>query len=238
MSWCGGGDQTRPRSCGACGRPRDRPWCRATGRSFAGLRALGHLDLNFAGVDEVLARHTEAAGGHLLDGGILGVAVVQREEAVGILAAFTGVGLATDAIHRDRQRLVRFLRDGAIGHGARLERCMIDSTDSTSSIGMESPALKSSRPRRGAVIAGLVVDEFGVLLEDRVAARAHRLLQAMNRLGIEEVILTLVTPLVLAARRQHIVMRQLLGEGRVVTERTSWAMTSRPMPPTRRGRPG
>jgi len=61
--------------------------------AFAGLGALGHLDLEFAGVGEVLARDAEAAGGHLLDGGVLGVAVGHRaRKRVGILAAFAGVG--------------------------------------------------------------------------------------------------------------------------------------------------
>ncbi len=36
--------------------------------ALAGLRALRHLDLQLACVDEVLAGHAEAAGGHLLDG--------------------------------------------------------------------------------------------------------------------------------------------------------------------------
>ena len=35
--------------------------------ALAGLGALGHLDLELAGVDQVLARHAEAARGHLLD---------------------------------------------------------------------------------------------------------------------------------------------------------------------------
>jgi hypothetical protein len=35
--------------------------------ALAGLRALRHLDLDLVRVDEVLARHTEAAGGDLLD---------------------------------------------------------------------------------------------------------------------------------------------------------------------------
>ena len=40
---------------------------------LAGLRSLGHLDLQLLGVDEIQARHTEAAAGHLLDLGVLAV---------------------------------------------------------------------------------------------------------------------------------------------------------------------
>ena len=43
--------------------------------ALAGLCALGHLDLELAGVDQVLARDPEAARGHLLYRGILRVPV-------------------------------------------------------------------------------------------------------------------------------------------------------------------
>src|SRR5690606_37010321 len=89
--------------------------------AFAGLRALRHLDLQLARVDEVFARHAEAARGDLLDRGVLRVAVRQRLEALGILAAFAGVALAADAVHRDRECLVRFLADRAVRHRAGLE---------------------------------------------------------------------------------------------------------------------
>ena len=74
--------------------------------AFAGLGALGHLDLDFLGVGQILGGHAEAPGGHLLDGRTHGVAVGQRLEAVGILAAFAGVRFAADAVHGDGQRLV------------------------------------------------------------------------------------------------------------------------------------
>ena len=41
--------------------------------------------------------------------------------ALGIFAAFAGVALAADAVHRDGERLVRFLADGAVAHRAGLE---------------------------------------------------------------------------------------------------------------------
>ena len=45
--------------------------------ALPGLGALGHLDLELPGVDQVLARDAEAAGGDLLDRGILRVPVGQ-----------------------------------------------------------------------------------------------------------------------------------------------------------------
>ena len=41
--------------------------------------------------------------------------------ALRILATLAGVALAADAVHGDGQRLVRFLADRAVGHGAGLE---------------------------------------------------------------------------------------------------------------------
>ena len=75
--------------------------------AFAGLGALRHLDLHHVGVDEILRRHAEAAGGDLLDGRAHAVAVRHRLEAVGFFAAFAGVRLAADAVHGDGERGVR-----------------------------------------------------------------------------------------------------------------------------------
>src|SRR5262249_55668054 len=87
--------------------------------AFAGLGALGHLDLQLAGHDQVFAGDAETAGRDLLDRAVLGIAaVVGPLIALGVFAALTGIALAADAIHGDRQRLVSFLADGAVGHGA------------------------------------------------------------------------------------------------------------------------
>ena len=61
------------------------------------------------------------AGGDLLDGAVLRVAVGQRLVALRVLAAFAGVALAADAVHRDRQGLVGLLADGAVAHRPGLE---------------------------------------------------------------------------------------------------------------------
>ena len=74
--------------------------------ALAGLGALGHLDLDLAGADQVLAGDAEAARGDLLDGALQRVAVGQRLEAGRVLAALAGVRLAAEAVHRDGQRLV------------------------------------------------------------------------------------------------------------------------------------
>ena len=86
--------------------------------ALAGLGALGHLDLDHVGIDEIFRRHAEAARGDLLDRRAHGVAIGQRLEAVGFLAAFAGVRLAADAVHGDGERRVRLARDRAERHGA------------------------------------------------------------------------------------------------------------------------
>ncbi len=78
--------------------------------ALAGLGALGHLDLQLVGVDQVLRGHAEAARGHLLDGRSHRVAVGAGDVAQRILAALAGVGLPADAVHGDRQRLVRLVQ--------------------------------------------------------------------------------------------------------------------------------
>src|ERR1700739_675899 len=69
--------------------------------AFPGLGALGHLDLQLIGVDEVVGGDAEASAGDLLDGAAAGVAVGVGSEAGFIFSAFAGVGHATEAVHRD-----------------------------------------------------------------------------------------------------------------------------------------
>ncbi len=109
----------------------------ATGQlaAFAGLGTLRHLDLDLVGTDQVFGGHAEPARSHLLDLGAQAVAVGQRQihldhvfaddgsqrfalldrDALqlvavtgGVLAAFTGVALAANAVHGNGQRGVRF----------------------------------------------------------------------------------------------------------------------------------
>ena len=62
------------------------------------------------------------------------------------------------------------------------------------------PAFSSSRPRSVARLLALIVDQPRVFLEDRVLAAARRVLQLEDRVGVEQVVLAVAPPLVLAAR--------------------------------------
>ena len=75
--------------------------------AFARLGALGHLDLQLVGVDEIFGGHAKPRRGDLLDGAAAAVAVGIALESVGVFAPFAGVALPADAVHRDRQVLVR-----------------------------------------------------------------------------------------------------------------------------------
>jgi hypothetical protein len=105
MSWCGGGliSPTPGVEC-RVGDPRVDL---GTGQlaTLAGLGALGHLDLDVVALGEVEAGHPEPPGGDLLDRR----APARVEQPLLVLAALTGVGLAAEVVHRDREGLVGFL---------------------------------------------------------------------------------------------------------------------------------
>src|SRR5579863_7586992 len=86
--------------------------------AFAWLGALRHLDLHHVGIDEIFRGDAEAARRDLLDRRAHGIAVRQRFEAIGLLAALAGVGLAADPVHGDCERGVRLARDRAERHRA------------------------------------------------------------------------------------------------------------------------
>ena len=59
--------------------------------ALAGLCALRHLDLNLVGVDEVVDRHSEAAGSDLLDRGATQITIDVGLKAARVLSPFTRV---------------------------------------------------------------------------------------------------------------------------------------------------
>ncbi len=81
--------------------------------AFAGLGALRHFDFEFFGMDKIVGGDAKAAGGDLFDfvgrGGL---------EAVGlrIFAAFAGIAAATELVHGQRERAVRFGTERAERH--------------------------------------------------------------------------------------------------------------------------
>src|SRR5258706_985012 len=152
--------------------------------ALARLGALRHLDLQVVRIHQVLGRDAEAARGDLLDRRAHGIAVGERLVADGILAALAGVGFTADAIHRDRHRRVRLVRDRAERHGARGEALdqrlgAFDLVERHRSVRLPDAEEAAQREQ----LLALFVDELRILLVGRVRARTHGVLQLGDRVG-------------------------------------------------------
>ncbi len=183
--------------------------------ALAGFGALGHLDLQLAGVDQVIAGDAEAGRGHLFDRAVARIAVGVQHVARRVLAAFAGVAAPANAVHRNRQGLVGLFADRTVGHGAGFEALhdRIRPARLPQSARAVRSNLKSSRPRSVFSLAGLVIDELRVALELLVIVIAAGLLQLVNCLGVEEVVFAVFAPLVLAANLQGAPVDRALREG-------------------------
>src|SRR3546814_7527566 len=84
--------------------------------AFAGLGTLRHLDLDIVRIDEVFGGYAETARCHLLDPAAHRIAIGQRNEPFGLLAAFARIRAPADAVHGDGQRGMRFVADRAEAH--------------------------------------------------------------------------------------------------------------------------
>ena len=158
--------------------------------AFAGLGALGHFDLQIVGIDQVIGGDAEAAGSNLLDGAAPRIAVGVGHEARFVFAAFAGIGLAAHAVHGDGEGLVRFLADGAEGHGA--------GSEALDDFARPVPLLRAARVRplleleqaaQSAELLVLLVDQVGVFLEGRVALCLYGVLQFADGQRIDQVVL-------------------------------------------------
>ena len=87
--------------------------------TLTGLRTLRHLDLDLLCGHQVFRADSEAPRGDLLDLGISPVPIRIRSETPGIFSPFATVGLSTDAVHRDGERLVSFRTDRTKRHRCR-----------------------------------------------------------------------------------------------------------------------
>ena len=153
--------------------------------ALAGLRTLGHLDLDFAGGDEILARHAEAGGRYLLDGG-----VALGTEAVLGLAALAGVGFTAQAVHSDGHAFVGFLRQCTVAHGGGLEALHdgIDALDLVQGHALFG-VVEIQQTAQVHGVAVLISGSCGVLLERVVIAGPAGLLQQVDGLRVVEMLL-------------------------------------------------
>ena len=153
--------------------------------AFTRLCPLRHLDLNLIRTAQISARHAEAAGCHLLD-----CAVLLRAEARGVFPALAGIGLAAEAVHRNRHAGVRFFRDGAVGHCTGLE-ALDDLTCGFNLLRRHTAVLRPGKAEQAAQRVRLlfVVDARRVLQIARIRAAVRCLAQGHDGLRIVHVIL-------------------------------------------------
>ena len=188
--------------------------------ALAGLRALRHLDLQLVRVREVVRVDAEAAGGDLLDRRAARVAVLVRHVARRVLPALARVRAAADAVHRDREVLVRLARERAERHRAGREALddllrwldLVQRDAAVLGAAEAEQAAQRRAPRR------VVVDDLRVLPVRLVAAGAHRVLEQRDRVGVPGVELALPAPGVEAGDRQQPVRASWVG-ARVPVER-------------------
>ena len=168
-----------------------------------------------------MAGDAEARRRHLLDRAATEVAVGVAHEAQRILAAFAGVALAADAVHRDREIFVRLFADRAERHRAGFETLddFASRLDFLERHGRPAGVELEQRAQRGER-STLLVDRLCVFLEQPEISRSHRMLQSRDRIRVVHVELAGATPLVLAADIEIAVEIRRHFERVVVTRRS------------------
>src|SRR5215472_1231509 len=87
--------------------------------TLAGLGTLSDLDLELAAIGEIFGGDAETARSDLLDGGTGIVPIRLWPRLRWILAAFAGIRLGSDPIHRDAENLMRLRGKRAERHSWR-----------------------------------------------------------------------------------------------------------------------
>ncbi|CDL21927.1 conserved hypothetical protein [Klebsiella pneumoniae IS53] len=164
--------------------------------TFTRFRPLGDFDLDDVGIDQVGWRDAEAAGRDLLDARHFISAVARR-----VFTAFTGVGEAADAVHRFRQRLVRFRAQGADRHRRGIEafKQLLRRLYFVDADGVFAWVERQQVAQRGR---WTFVNQFRVLLIIAVFAALHGLLQGAHHVRVVGMIFAAV----------HIFQQTALGQ--------------------------
>ena len=207
--------------------------------TLTGFGALRHLDLDVSGVDEVLCGDPESAGCDLLDRGTHRVAVLERHVAARFFAALTGVRLGAEAVHGDGEIRVRLPRDRAERHGPGGESfhdlggwfnlVKRDGLDECVELEQAAQVLE---------LAGLIVDQPGVLLEEGVVAGTYGVLQGGDGFRGPYMFLAADAERVVATDVEVGCLVRLPSEGRSVTADRLFGDRCEPNPLDHRRRAG
>ena len=182
--------------------------------ALAGLCALCQLDLDLFGGDQILAGHTKAGRGYLLD---LGVALALV--ALLGLTALAGVAPAAQTIQGDGDGLVGLAAQGTVAHGSGFEP-LDDGADRLHLLKGDAAVGVIAEVQQAAQVHALgthVVHGAGEVFEGLVVAREAGFLEQMDGLRGEEVLFLAAAELVSTAVGQlHVDIQTQRVKGGVV----------------------
>ena len=126
-----------------------------------------------------------------------------RAETRFVFPAFARIRPSADAVHRDRQRLVRLFADRAERHRAR-RKALDDLGGRLHFINRHRArgCLQLHQSAQRTQLFALLVDQLGILLECREAVLPHRVLQLADRQRIEQMVFAANPVLIFAAGRE------------------------------------
>ncbi|GIW76080.1 MAG: hypothetical protein KatS3mg104_1143 [Phycisphaerae bacterium] len=155
--------------------------------------ALCHFDLDLIRVHQILRRHTEPTRSHLFDGGSTVIV-----EPFGVFAAFTGITLAPDRVHRDGEGLVCFFADRTEAHGSGNESFddllgRFDFFDRDRGV---DPFLECQQTAQRAPVTRFVIDQFGVFQISFETVNPDSVLQFGDRIRVPGVVFAMTTVLI------------------------------------------
>ena len=134
--------------------------------TLTGLCALRHLDLQLVRIYQVVRRDSESSRGDLLHCTASKVSIGIAIKALLVFATFSCIRLAANAVHRNRESLVRFFTDGTERHCAR--RKALDDFGSWFNFLDRHrilPCLNLHQPAQRAELAIFQIDQVGVFPE-------------------------------------------------------------------------
>ena len=170
---------------------------------FAALARLGtlrHFDLQFFGIDQIIAGDAKASRSHLFDGAVFGIAIGFEGITRRILPSFAGIAFATETIHCYGECFVRFFGYRSVGHGTRFKASgnrfdgfnFVDRNGFVGTVEVQETA-------QGRQVFGLLIDEGSVFFVHVVVVGARGVLELVNRKRIKEVIFPALPPLKMSA---------------------------------------
>ena len=202
--------------------------------ALTGFSPLGHLDLQFIGMGQIMNRDPEAPGGHLFNSAVAPVAIFIREKPVGVLAPLAAVAAPPQTVHGDGLGFMGFLADRPIGHGTGFESSD-DRMPGLHFIQWHGLTCRQQRekPAQKSAFAVLLIDLPAEILPGRPVILAHGLLKTGDGKRIILVAFPITAPFVLPTGLQDILGGNVRRSGRPFPSAAGFPGPGRPYPPHR-----